>query len=103
MYCLLGAHCWGKCWVENAGGNARSAHQLIHVEPPTSWHQKHTAPKTTAHTCILARNDGEIFLYEIFTKYTDVYEIMSSRMVVQQRASRFTPILGNNDLAYGSR
>ena len=31
------------------------------------------------------------------------YEIMSSRAVVQQRARRFTPILGNNDLAYGSR
>ena len=32
-----------------------------------------------------------------------VYEITSSRMVVQQRASRFTPILGHNDSAYGSR
>jgi hypothetical protein len=31
------------------------------------------------------------------------HEIMSSRAVVQQRARRFTPILGNNDLAYGSR
>ena len=32
-----------------------------------------------------------------------LYEIMSSRTVVQQRAGRFTPILGDNDLAYGSR
>jgi hypothetical protein len=31
------------------------------------------------------------------------YEIMSSRAVAQPPASRFTPILGNNDLAYGSR
>jgi hypothetical protein len=31
------------------------------------------------------------------------YEIMSSRAVAQPPAGRFTPILGNNDLAYGSR
>jgi hypothetical protein len=32
-----------------------------------------------------------------------VYEIMSSRAVAQPPASRFTPILGDNDLAYESR
>jgi hypothetical protein len=31
------------------------------------------------------------------------YEIMSSRMVAQPLAGRFAPILGDNDLAYGSR
>ena len=32
-----------------------------------------------------------------------LYEVMSGRAVVQQRARRFTPILGDNDLAYESR
>ena len=35
--------------------------------------------------------------------YLSTYEIMSSRAVAQPPAGRFTPILGDNDLAYGSR